>query len=104
MKIIKLKQNEFNNLEALLKRAKLVDENDKTAHPHLIYVNKKTYSAMKRAIRKEFKKAYPFSSKRQIDYSVGMYLLNLGPNELKTGGSALPYGYAIVLPFKETEN
>lgn len=103
MKIVKLKNTEFSNLESLLKRVQLISErgNDKIAHPDRIYVNKKTYSAIKKATLNEFKKEYPYLSKKELIYSTEMYLLNLGPNRLEIGGMALPYGYAIVLPLPD---
>lgn len=99
MKIIKLKKNEYANLERLLKRAGLVDEEAKTANPDRLIVNEATYNEIKRTITKAYKEELPYLSKSKIEYSVAAYLLNLGPKVLKKadGGANLKTGYAIVI-------
>jgi hypothetical protein len=99
MKIIKLNKTDYSNMEALLKRAGLVDESAKTAEPDRLVVNEATYNDIKRAVTKAYKKEFPYLSKSKIEYSVGGYLLNLGPKVLKKtdGGANLKKGYAIVI-------
>lgn len=99
MKIIKLNSKDYTNLESLLKRADLVNENEKTASPERLYVNEKTYRTMKARLSAALKVEHPGLNKRAVDYSVGAYLLNLGPAVLrnKNGGNHLPDGYAIVI-------
>ena len=98
MKVLKLKKSEYTNLESLLRRAGLVNENDLTASPELLYVNEATYKQIQRSLIKEFKKQNPFLAETKIEYSVNAYLLNLGPNVVKNkdGGSSIPRGIAIV--------
>ena len=99
MKIIKLKKTEYSNLESLLKRAGLVDEAAKTAAPDRLVVNESTYNEIRRAITRTYRRELPYLSKSKIEYSVGAYLLNLGPSVLKKadGGANLKKGYAIVI-------
>lgn len=98
MKIIKIKKSEYTNLEALLRRAGLVDESARTASPEKLYVNEATYKEMKRLLTAAYKKEFSYLSKNKIEYSVGAYLLNLGPALIKNqdGGNAIPKGVAIV--------
>lgn len=98
MKIIKLKKSEYTNFETLLRRVGLVDEATHTASPNKIHVNETTYKEMKKLLTAAYKKENPYLSKSRIEYSVGIYLLNLGPAVLKNedGGNALPKGVAIV--------
>lgn len=97
MKIIKIKQFEFWDLESLLKRAGLVAEN-RNAYPEALFVNETTYKKIKDTIKKKYKKRYPYMTRSQLSYQTGMLLLNLGPSVLanKNGGKFLKTGYAIV--------
>lgn len=103
MKIIKLKKTDYTNLEALLTRAGLVNLQEKTAFPNNIFVNEDTYKKIKAELKKLYKKENPLLSKKRIEYSVEMHLLNLGPSVVLNGGKKLPNGYAIVLPLKDQE-
>jgi hypothetical protein len=99
MKIIKLKKTDYSNMGQLLKRVGLVDTDTNVANPDRLVVNEATYAEIKRAITRIYKEEYPYLSKSKIEYSVGGYLLNLGPRVLKKedGGSNLRKGYAIVI-------
>ena len=99
MKIIKLNKTDYSNMETLLKRAGLVDETEKSATPDRLVVNEATYSEIRRAVMRAYKKEFPYLSKSKLEYSVASYLLNLGPNVLKKqdGGANLKKGYAIVI-------
>lgn len=96
MKIIKILNRELSNMEALLTRAGLTHE--KQAHPNLLLVNETTYKKISKAVFKAFKKENPFASKKQIDFWVSVYLLDLGPGVIKNdeGGKALATGHAII--------
>jgi len=99
MKIIKLNKTDYWNMEALLKRAGLIDESGTRASPDRLLVNEATYKKIQQVLTKEQKKAYPYLSKSKIKYAVAAYLLNLGPNVIKNqnGGANLKKGYAIVV-------
>ena len=43
MKALRIKQNEYANLEALLNRAGLLDKSNNMAFPEHLFVNEKTY-------------------------------------------------------------
>lgn len=103
MKIIKLKKTDYTNLEDLLTRVGLVNPQEKTAFPNNIFVNENTHKKIRAELRKLYKKEKPFLSKKTIEYSVEMHLLNLGPNVVLNGGKNLPNGCAIVLPLKDQE-
>jgi len=103
MKIIKLKKTDYTNMEALLTRAGLVNLQEKTAFPNKIFVNENTYKKIEDELKKLHKKQNPLLSKKSIEYSVGMYLFNLGPNVVLNGGKNLPDGCAIVLPLEDKE-
>jgi len=98
MKVIKLKKSEYTDLESLLRRAGLVDEVNLTANPEHLYVNEATYKEIQRQLLKQYRKEFPLLSENKIEYSVNVYLLNLGPNVLKNkdGGSSIAKGVAII--------
>lgn len=99
MKIIKIKQCEYSNLEALLTRAGLVDKKLGIANPSRIQISTNTYRIFKKHIRAAFKKDHPQLSRRQVEVSVGFYLLDLGPAVIPNAenGSAIKTGYAIII-------
>lgn len=103
MKIIKLKKTDYTNLEALLTRAGLVNAEEKTAFPNNIFVNENTYKKIKTELKRLHRKENPLLSRKRIEYSVEIHLLNLGPNVVLNGGKNLPNGCAIVLPLKDQE-
>lgn len=80
MKIHKLKKSDLNNLTKMYERIDCVEENH--AFPYYAYVSPKTYKEIEKATANLFKKQYPGITKRSLAYSVGMYLLNLGPSVL----------------------
>lgn len=77
MKIHKLKKSDFKNLTKLYERIDCVEENH--AFPYYAYVSPKTYKEIEKTTANFFKKEYPGITKKSLAYSVGMYLLNLGP-------------------------
>jgi hypothetical protein len=99
MKIIKIKKNEYSNLEALLERAGLVNKETKQAHPENIFVNQITYNKIRKEIAAAYRKEYAYISKKALMYSVEAYLLNLGPVivDSTSGGRLIPNGVAVVL-------
>lgn len=103
MKIVKLKKSDYTQLEKMLERAGLVNKEQKIAYPDLLYVNQRTYNEIKAALKREFKKQYPYLRSSKLEASVGYHMLNLGPNVLenKQGGNNLPVGYAIILKHEE---
>lgn len=102
MKIIKLQKKDYHDLVFLLKRLGLVSGN--RAYPERLVVNETTYKKMKTAYAEKLKEV-GFISKKNLQYSVEMEFLNLGPVVLKTknNGNALQTGYAILLNPKERE-
>lgn len=98
MKIIKLKKTEYTRIEDLLRRAGLVDEQEKKASPERLYVNEATYREIQKQLLSAYKKEFSYLSESKIEYSVNAYLLNLGPNVLKDkdGGKYIPKGVALV--------
>lgn len=82
MKIFKLKKTDFNDLIKLYSRIGCV-HNDRFTFPHHTFVSPKTYKQIEKVVRQQYKEHYPYLNKRKLDSSVNMYLLNLGPSELK---------------------
>ncbi len=64
------------------------------AYPQHVYFSKADYKELRANVQKMAKKEYPYSSKKGLDYAVGMTLLDLGPNE--TLAEAIKPGYAVV--------
>jgi hypothetical protein len=81
MKIYKLKKSDLNDLFKLYKRIDCIYE-DRYAFPYHTYVSKKTYKEFEKTTRQLFKKQHPYITKKALDYSVGLHLLNLAPCEL----------------------
>lgn len=99
LKVMKLKKSDYSNLEGLLKRAGLVDDESKRAFPQRIFISKCDSKKFIKEITKTFKKEYPYLNTNKIKTSVGMYWLNLGPSEAVD--VAVKPGYALIL---EREN
>jgi len=66
------------------------------AYPSDVYVSKEDYKSMVKATIKMFRKEYPYMkpSSTKLRASIGVHLLNLGPNE--TLGDAIKPGYVLV--------
>lgn len=90
MKYIKLKKVHYKDLGKLLKDCDLVD--GMQAYPSNLFVNPKDYKEIEKQTKLQFKKEYPSISKRTLDSSVAMHLLNIGPNT----SEAVKIGYGIV--------
>jgi spore germination protein GerM len=92
MKAVKLKKAWLKDAETLLRAVGAV--HGKRAFPSEVYLSKEDYKVLKQNTAKAFKKKYPFILAKKLDFSIGMHLLNLGPNE--SLGSALKPGVALV--------
>ena len=90
MKSLKLKKVHYWDLEKLMDDCEVVD-GDK-ANPSLVFVNELTLRVMRKTITEKYKKQDPHLSKKYIDYSVSMYMLNLAPDT----SNAIKDGYCIV--------
>lgn len=92
-KTIKLSKKDLNSsLEDLLKKYNLVQGN--TAFPEKLYLSKHDYEILYKNITKQFKKELKVGGKSYIDYCVGVYFVNLGPNTSLQ--NVIKPGYAII--------
>ena len=99
IKVIKLSKKDYTDLEGLLKKAGLVDEEAGRAFPERLLVSKEDAKKMRSQILKALKKKYPFFRQEKLQASAGMYFLNLGPSEV--AADAVRPGYAIVISRKQ---
>lgn len=79
------------DLEALLKAAKAINETRTHCFPSDVYVHPADSRRIQAAIKRALRKKYRYLKGKRLEFSVGMYWLNLGPNESKatTKGRAL---------------
>ena len=92
MKAEKLKLTELKDLPKLYKRLGAITKDNRQAFVSYVYISPKAEQYLMKVTRQAFKKEYPYISKRALDSSVGMYLLNLSPRCLK----GLPDNLVIV--------
>lgn len=78
----------------LLVKLGAVDEVKKQTYPQHVYVSKEDYRELRKNLLALAKKGCPGTSSRLINLSVGMDLLNYGPNE--TFGNVIRPGYALI--------
>lgn len=92
MKAHKIKLNDLKNLTKFYKKVEALSLDNKRAFVSYVYISPKAEQYLMKITRQAFKKEYPNISKRALDSSVGMYLLNLSPRCLK----GLPDNLVIV--------
>lgn len=80
MKSYKLKKSELAtaNYAGILRRVGAVDGNQ--AFPMNTYISSKTAKRLERALYAAYKKEFPWASKKRLQYSIGMEILNLEPS------------------------
>jgi hypothetical protein len=93
MKPVKLNKKMLNMHPADL-LVKLGATHDTVAYPQHVYFSSNDYKVLGNNLKKKFKKEYPYLNNNKLDYSVGMELLNYGPNESLS--EAISPGYALV--------
>ncbi len=91
---IKITKRDLKSPEALLKKAKAVDNEIKMAYPQHVYCNQADYNKLEQNLIDDYKKEYRGYTDRAIKMGVGHYLLNLGPN--CSLSSQIPSGYILV--------
>lgn len=79
MKSFKLKAKHYKSLEQMLDYVGLVDKVNKEAYPSSCFVGPTTYKKLQKTLTKEYKKEYPNSTKKTMEYAIGVYMLNLAP-------------------------
>lgn len=95
MKVVKVTKKMLKMHPAdLLVQLGLVNKEKKLAFPERVYFSKEDYKELKQNLTNYAKKKLTSSSKRIIDYSVGVDLLNYGPNE--SLADALKPGFALI--------
>ena len=93
MKVVKLRQSDLKKpVEDLLRKLGAVK--GKLAFPNCVYMNTNDYKVLTRNMVLHVKKAYPNLRKNKVDYTVGMIMLNLGPNT--SLGDAIKPGYVLI--------
>lgn len=93
MKTAKIKKKYYKDLSFMYHDLGLIENN--SCNPSNVLCSKEDYELIKKTIRAEFKKQNPYASKKSLDFSVGMHLLNLGPNEV--ANQAIRPGYLLIL-------
>lgn len=102
MKTIKLTQKMLKMHPAdLLIKLGAVNLEQKLAFPQDVYFSKEDYKKLTDNLKSQAKKSNPHTPKRLLDYSVGVDMLNYGPNE--TLKDAIRPGYALV-DFQSIQN
>ncbi len=92
MTAIKLNKRCYSNLEYLMHYAGATQDNN--AFPSHVYASGVDYKLMQKCCARAARKEYPKASTRLVEYSVGMYMLNLGPNT--SLGNAIRPGWVLV--------
>jgi len=95
LQTVKLKKKWFKNLELLYRELGLIvkEENGKeSCNPSNVYINPKDEVLIRKTLRAEFKKRCLWADTKQLDTSVALHMLNLGPNTSK----AIVEGYIII--------
>ena len=92
MKIIKLTKKDLLSPSNLLIKADAIVGNQ--AYPQHVYLSKKDNNTIKNNLTILAKKQFKTATKNQIQMSVGMEMLNLGPNSSLE--DAIKDGYALV--------
>lgn len=83
MKSVKITKKMLNDPAYLLEKCGAV--NGGYAYPSRVYMNDSDYQILAKNLKKQYKKEKPYLSKKHIDLSAGVTLLNLGPVNLKKG-------------------
>ena len=78
----------------LLVKLNAVSKDGRFGLPTHVYFSKEDYKELKNNLKKSAKKSAPSSPERLVSYSVGVDLLNYGPNE--NLGDVLKPGWALV--------
>lgn len=78
----------------LLVELGMVDLEKKRAYPERLYFSKEDYRTLRDNLKKYAKKKLNGTPERVINYSVGMDLLNYGPNE--SLGDMIRPGWALI--------
>lgn len=95
MKTIKLTKKMLKMHPAdLLIKLNLVNKEKTIVYPQHVYFSKEDYKELRGNLMAYAKKQVPFSTKRLLDCTVGVDLLNYGPNE--SLADAIKPGYAII--------
>lgn len=72
----------------------VADVESGNANPDRVYVSKADYKKIEQNARRLLKQQYPYLSGRHMKYSLGMEMLNYGPNQSLQ--DAIREGYALV--------
>jgi len=95
MEVIKLTKKMLKMHPAdLLIKLGAADLKKKVAYPQHVYFSREDYKELGNNLKAYAKKTAPYTSSRIVNYSVGMDLLNFGPNE--TLKDAVRPGWALV--------
>jgi hypothetical protein len=95
MKIVRVTKKMLNMHPAdLLVSLGAVDGEKRTAFPQHVYFSKEDYTSLCQNLKNKFKKEIPGIRGKVLSYSVGMELLNYGPNE--SYRDAIRPGFALV--------
>ncbi len=92
IKVIKLTKKDLLTPSNLLLKTNAVIGNQ--AFPQHVYISKKDTKTMKKNLTNLAKKQFKKAKKNHISMSVGMEMLNLGPNSLLE--DVIKDGYALV--------
>jgi len=94
MKTVKLTQSMMKDPTILLKKSGAVREQagGLQSYPSHVYMNPKDYKRLQKNLAREFRKEKRYLSKHALENSVGMYMLNYGPVEVK----GIKEGYVVV--------
>lgn len=71
-----------------------VDKEKRIAYPQHVYISKEDYKELRKNLKNLAKKSCPGATDHVLTYSIGVDLLNYGPNE--TLAEAIRPGYALV--------
>lgn len=95
MKTVKLNKNMLALHPAkLLEKLGAINVEQNRVYPNHIYLSKEDYKTLSTNLTKKAQKTLKGYSKKYIDRSVSMELLNYGPNE--SLGDAIKKGFALI--------
>jgi hypothetical protein len=95
LKAVKIRKTDLKKTpEDFLRKVGAVNEELKRAYPEHVFMAKEDYALLKKNLARKYRKEIPYISKRRLQNSVGMHLLNCGPSEILDEG--VRPGYVLV--------
>lgn len=91
MRFVKIKKKWLSDFASFYRENDLIKE-DNQVNPDKVWMNPLDEKELVSSITKKFKKQNPLLSKKKLDASVGLYILNIGPNTNK----GVSKGYILI--------